>query len=40
MLNGKCEFDGCGKKATRLAAKPEGGIIDVCDDCWYKKYRS
>jgi len=35
-----CEWGGCNNKATRIAAKPEGGIIDICDECWHKHYRS
>jgi hypothetical protein len=40
VLDGLCEIKDCKNKATRIAAKPEGGIIDVCNDCWYKKYKS
>ena len=40
MFSGKCEIQGCGKEATRLSSKPEGGIIDICDDCWYEQYKS
>jgi hypothetical protein len=40
MFNDICEIKSCGKKASRLASKPEGGIIDICDDCWNKIYRS
>jgi hypothetical protein len=40
MFSGKCEIEGCGKEATRLSSKPEGQIIDICDDCWHKLYRS
>ncbi len=40
MFSGKCEIDKCDGKATRLSSKPEGGIIDICDDCWHKLYRS
>ena len=41
MFSDKCEWDkGCNNKATRLASKPEGGIIDICDSCWHKNYRS
>lgn len=35
-----CESQGCDKEATRLTAKAEGGIIEVCQDCWNKIYRS
>jgi len=35
-----CEWGGCKNKSTRIAAKPEGGIIDICDECWHKNYRS
>ena len=41
MFQDKCEWaKGCKGKPTRIAAKPEGGIIDICDDCWHKYYRS
>jgi hypothetical protein len=35
-----CEWGGCTNKSTRLAAKPESGIIDICDSCWHLYYRS
>jgi hypothetical protein len=40
MLGDLCEWNGCGKKATRIAAKPAGMIIDICDECWHQYYRS
>ena len=40
MFGDICEIDLCGGKATRIAAKPEGAIIDICDNCWNKLYRS
>ena len=40
MFSGFCEIKDCKNKATRLSSKPEGGIIDICDDCWHLKYRS
>ena len=40
MFNDICEKKDCNKKATRIASKPEGGIIDVCSDCWNKEYKS
>jgi ribosome-binding protein aMBF1 (putative translation factor) len=40
VFSGKCEIEKCGKEATRLSSKPEGGIIDICDDCWHRLYRS
>ena len=40
MFSGLCEMAGCGKKATRLTSRPEGPIVDICDDCWHKIYRS
>ena len=40
MLNDICEWNNCGKKANRIAAKLEGGIIDICNECWHKYYRS
>lgn len=40
MFTGFCEIKGCSNKATRLSAKPEGPIIDICDDCWHREYRS
>jgi ribosome-binding protein aMBF1 (putative translation factor) len=40
MFSDICQWKECGKKATRIAAKPEGGIIDICDDCWHEHYRS
>jgi hypothetical protein len=41
MFNEICEWSKeCKGKATRIAAKPEGGIIDICDKCWYDHYRS
>jgi hypothetical protein len=40
MFGEVCELKDCQSKATRIAAKPEGGIIDICDDCWHKLYRS
>ena len=39
MFNEICQTDGCSNKATRLAAKPEGGIIDICSECWHKMYK-
>lgn len=35
-----CETQGCSKTASRLTAKPEGPIIEVCQDCWNAIYRS
>ena len=40
MFSDICEIELCKQKATRLAARKEGGIIDICDDCWHKLYRS
>ena len=40
MLQDKCEWNNCGKKATRIAARSEGPIIDICDECWHLHYRS
>jgi len=40
MLNDVCEWNSCGKKASRIAAKPGGMIIDICDECWHEHYRS
>jgi len=40
MFNDVCEFGNCKNRATRLAAKAEGGIIDICDTCWHANYRS
>jgi hypothetical protein len=40
MLGDLCEWNGCGKKAKRIAAKPAGMIIDICDECWHEYYRS
>ncbi len=31
MLNDICEWNNCGKQATRIAAKPGGMIIDICE---------
>jgi len=39
-MQDKCQVPGCDKNASRLAAKKEGGIIDVCSDCYYKIYKS
>ena len=36
----KCEIPGCVNDATRIAGMSEGGIIEICDACWHKKYRS
>ena len=40
MFGEICEIDGCSNKSTRIAAKSTGPIIDICDDCWHKEYRS
>jgi len=40
MFGELCEMAGCANKSTRIAAKPEGRIIDICDECWHKNYRS
>ncbi len=41
MFNDICEWSKeCNNKATRIAAKPAGMIIDICDECWHKYYRS
>ena len=40
MLSDICEWNNCGKQATRIAAKPGGMIIDICDECWHEHYRS
>jgi hypothetical protein len=39
MLDGKCEVDGCVKKADHIGSLPETGIIDMCSDCWNKRYK-
>jgi len=36
----KCSLLDCNNDATKLTSKPEGGIIEVCTDCWNKIYRS
>lgn len=36
----KCEISGCANEAKRIAGIPDGGIIEICDPCWYKMYRS
>ena len=40
MFGELCEIAGCNNKSTRIAAKSEGRIIDICDECWHKEYRS
>jgi hypothetical protein len=40
MFGEICEWGECKNKSTRIAAKPEGGIIDICDHCWHQYYRS
>jgi len=40
MFGDSCQVKGCTNHATRLAAKPEGAIIDICDTCWHKAYKS
>jgi len=40
MFGEICQMNDCNNKSTRITAKPEGGIIDVCDECWHRKYRS
>lgn len=36
----KCQMDNCTNIPTRLAARPEGGIIDICDDCYFEYFKS
>ncbi len=40
MFGEICEIAGCNNKSTRIAAKPAGAIIDICDECWHQQYRS
>lgn len=40
MFNDLCEIKDCKNKAARIASRPEGGIIDICNDCWHKQYKS
>ena len=40
MFSGFCEIKDCNNKATRLSAKADGGIIDICDTCWHMEYKS
>ena len=40
MFGEVCEIDGCSNKSARIASRKEGGIIDICDECWHKLYRS
>jgi hypothetical protein len=40
MFEEKCEWgDDCKNPPTRIAAKPEGGIIDICDECWHRDFK-
>jgi hypothetical protein len=41
MFSDICQWEkDCGQEATRIAAKPEGGIIDICNDCWHEHFKS
>ena len=40
MLNDICEVDNCGKPAKYVGSFPETGIIDMCSDCYNKRYKS
>jgi len=40
MFSGFCEIKDCNNKATRISGKLDGGIIDICDNCWYEQYKS
>lgn len=39
MLGDICEIKGCDKKASRVGSLPESGIIDMCADCYHKRYK-
>ena len=38
-LDNKCEMPNCDNKAKRLTST-ESKIIEICDNCWHKIYRS
>lgn len=40
MLSDKCEIKDCGNPAKYIGSLPETGIIDMCQDCYHKRYRS
>jgi hypothetical protein len=40
MFSDICQENNCNKKASRITSKPEGGIIDVCSDCWNDRYKT
>jgi hypothetical protein len=41
MFDDVCQWDeNCKNPATRIAAKKEGGIIDICNECWHRNFKS
>lgn len=40
MFGELCDTLGCNRKSTRIAAKKDGPIVDICDECWHKIYKS
>jgi hypothetical protein len=39
MQDDLCQIEGCKNKAERLTST-ETKYIEVCDECWHKKYKS
>ena len=41
MLEDICQWSKeCKNQATRIASKKEGPILDICDKCWYREFKS
>lgn len=36
----RCGIKGCDRPAKKLGSGDTGNIIEMCNDCWDKKYRS
>jgi hypothetical protein len=39
-FNDKCKVNGCSNEAAKLGINDVGSIIEMCDNCWDKVYRS
>lgn len=40
MLEDLCQIKGCSNPAKFIGSLPESGIINMCADCYNKRYKS
>ena len=40
MFDDVCQVQGCNNEAKFIGSLPESGIINMCSDCYNRRYKS